>query len=82
MNFFTIYYGNLFLDAPVITETISPNSPVLFVYLVTKANSVHNCKLQMDVAFLQIVRSRSQIHAILVMARLFGLKRGVKECVH
>lgn len=58
------------------------SSPILFVDLIAKANRVNNGQFEADVGFLQVVCSRPQIHAVLVMARLFVLKHGVKERVH
>lgn len=61
---------------------ISPSSPILFVDLITEADGVDNGQFQVDVAFLQVVCSRPQVHTVLVMARLFVLEHGVEERVH
>lgn len=61
---------------------ISQYSPVLFVDLITKAYSINNRQFEVDVAFLQVISSRPQIHAVLIMACLFVLKHGVEKCVH
>lgn len=58
------------------------SSPVLFVDLITEANSVDDRQLEVDVTLLQVVCSRPQVHAILIMARLFVLEHGVEERVH
>lgn len=58
------------------------NSPLIFIDLITKANSVNDGKFEVNATFLQIVRSWPQIDAVLVVARLFVFKHGVKKSVH
>lgn len=65
------------------TYCVSPDIlPVFFVDLITETNCVHDGEFKVNVTFLQVVRSGSQVHAILVVARLLILKHCVKECVH
>lgn len=59
-----------------------PSSPVLFVDLIAESDGVDDGQLELDVAFLQVVCSRPQIHAVLIVAGLFVLKHGVEERVH
>lgn len=57
-------------------------SPILLVDLITETNGIDNRQFEVDVAFLQVISSRPQIHAILIMACLFILKHGVEKRVH
>lgn len=60
----------------------SPSSPILFVDLITEADGVDDRQLEVDVALLQVVSSRPQVDAVLIVARLLVLKHGVEKCVH
>lgn len=60
---------------------LSP-SPILLIDLIAKANRVDDRQLEVDVALLQVVCSRPQIHAVLVMTGLLVLKHGIEERVH
>lgn len=63
-------------------DDTQPSSPVLFVDLITEADGVDDGQLEVDVALLQVVRSRPQVHAVLIVAGLLVLKHGVEERVH
>lgn len=83
----TTFYLHICINHLIITvftssTLISSSSPVLFVDLIAKADSVNDRQFEVDVALLQIVCSRPKIHAILIMACLFVLKHGIEECVH
>ena len=58
------------------------SSPVLFVDLVTEAHRVYNGELEVHVALLQVVGSRPEVDAVLVVAGLLVLEHGVEQRVH
>lgn len=56
--------------------------PLLFVDLVSEADRVYDGELEVDVALLQVVGSRPQVHAILVVTGFFILEHRVEKRVH
>lgn len=56
--------------------------PFFFVDLVPKAHCVNNSQFEVDVALLQVVGSRAQVDAVLVMAGLLIFEHCIKKRVH
>lgn len=57
-------------------------APFFFVDLVSKADSVHDGQLQVDVALLQLVHLWPELHLVLIVAGLFVFKGRIEQCIH
>lgn len=63
---------------------MKPNQhlPFLSVDLISKPYSVHDGQLEVDVALLQLICLRVEMHLILIVAGLLVFKRGIEQRVH